>query len=77
MLSTIILTFNKGEKLFMLDSVPLDVDLQGKQQGEQEFVFLIQAPGCILINLISHMLNDISNPLARNWALDRPGGENV
>lgn len=61
----------------MLDSVPLDVDLQGKQQGEQEFVFLIQAPGCILINLISHMLNDISNPLARNWALDRPGGENV
>lgn len=34
MLSIVILTFDKGEKLFMLHSVPLDVDLQGKQQGE-------------------------------------------
>lgn len=75
-LSIVILTFNEGEKLFMLDSVPLDVDLQGEQQGEQELVFFIQAPGRILMNLIGHMLNDISNPLARNWAFDRPGGGN-
>lgn len=34
MLSLVTQTFNKGEKLFVLDSVPLDVDLQGKKQGE-------------------------------------------
>lgn len=61
----------------MLDSVPLDVDLKGKQQGEQEFVLFIQPPGSVFINLIGHVLDDISNPLACYWALDRPGGENI
>lgn len=77
MLSSLILTFNKREKLFMLDLVPLDVNLQGKQQREQEFVLLIQPPGCVLKNLVGHVLNDISDPLACNWALDRPGGESI
>lgn len=61
----------------MLDPVPLDVDLQCKQQGEQEFVLLIQAPGSILIDLIGHVFYDISNSFACNWALDRPGVENI
>ena len=77
MLSSHILTFNKGEKLFVLDSVPLDVNLQGKQQREQEFVLLIQPPGCVLKNLVGHVLNDISDPLACNWALDRPGEDSI
>ena len=77
MLSSLLLTFNKCEKLFMLDLVPLDVNLQGKQQREQEFVLLIQPPGCVLKNLVGHVLNDISDPLACNWALDRPGGESI
>lgn len=75
--SEMILTFNKGEKLLMLDPVPLDVNLQGKQQGEQEFVLLVQAPGSILIDLIGHVFYDISNPFACNWALDRSGVENI
>lgn len=40
-------------------------------------MLLIQAPGSILINLVGHVLDDISNPLACNWALDRPGEENI
>lgn len=72
-----ILTFNKGEKFLMLDSVPLDVNLQSKQQGEQEFVLLVQAPGSILIDLVGHVFDDIGNSFACNWALDRPGVGNI
>ena len=73
----VILTFNKGEKFLMLDSVPLDVNLQGKQQGEQEFVHLVQAPGSILIDLVGHVFDDIGNSFASNRALDRPGVEHI
>lgn len=61
----------------MLDPIPLEVDLQGKQQGEQEFVLFVQPSGSVLIDLVGHVFNDISNPLACNWALDRPGVENI
>lgn len=71
------LTFNKGDKLLMLDPVPLDVNLQCEQQGEQEFVILVQAPDRILIDLIGHVLYDISNSFACDWALDGPGVENI
>lgn len=57
----------------MLHPVPLEVDLQGKQEGEQELVFLIQPTGSVLVHLIGHVLDDAGNPLAGDGTSDGPG----
>ncbi len=66
------LTFNEGQKLLVFDSVALHVDLESEQQGEQEFVFFIQTPSCIIVHLEGHVLDDVGDPLACNWTLWGP-----
>lgn len=44
-------TFDEGEHLGVRDVSGLQVDLQSQQQREQQFVFLIQAPGCVTVHL--------------------------
>lgn len=45
------LTFDEGENLLVRDVSSLQVDLQSQQQREQQFVFLIQTPGCVTEHL--------------------------
>lgn len=40
-------------------------------------MLLVQASDSILIDFIGHVFYDISNSFACNWALDRPGVENI
>lgn len=44
-------TFDEGEHLRVRDVSGLQVDLQSQQQREQQFVFLIQTPGCVTEHL--------------------------
>ncbi len=44
-------TFNEGEHLGVRDVLCLKVNLQSQQQREQQFVFLIQTPGCVAEHL--------------------------
>lgn len=60
-------TFNEGKKLCVFHTVTLHVDLQRQQEGKQEFVLLIQTPGCVLVHLKGHVLNDVRYSLAGNW----------
>lgn len=63
------LTFNKGQELLMFDPVALHVDLESEQKGEQELVFFIQTPSCVLVHLKGHVLDDFGDPFACNWTL--------
>lgn len=63
------LTFNKGQELLVFDPVALHVDLESEKQGEQELVFFIQTPSCVLVHLEGHVLDDVGDPLACNWTL--------
>lgn len=44
-------TFDEGEHLGVRDVSGLKVDLQSQQQSEQQFVFLVQTPGCVTVHL--------------------------
>lgn len=45
------MTFNEGEHLGVRDVSGLQGDLQSQEQSEQQFVFFIQTPGCVTVNL--------------------------
>lgn len=56
----------------MFDFIVLHINLQRQQQGEEELVFLKQAPGCIFENLKGHIFDDAGNPFAGDWVFSRP-----
>lgn len=71
------LTFNKSHELIMFDLVALKVDLQGQQQGEGQFVSLIQTTHGIAEDLKGHVLNDVLDSLLGNGRLLRSGTRRV
>ena len=57
----------------MLDLVALKVNLQGQQQGEGQFVGLIQTTHSVAEDLIRHVLNDVLDSLLGDRRLLRSG----
>lgn len=56
------MTFDEGEHLGVRDVLGLQVDLQSQQESEEQFVFLVQTPGCVTEHLreeqtVSHLQN--------------------
>lgn len=64
-------TFNESLKLSVLDRASLEINLQGHEQHEQEFVVFIQTSDRICENFIGQILNNICNSLLRQWRLFR------
>lgn len=66
------LTFNKCEELLMFDPVALHVDLQSQQQSEEELVFFVQTPCCVLVHLEGHELYNVGDAFAGDRAFRGP-----
>ena len=50
----------------------MKINLQCQQQGEGQFVGLIQTPHSVLEHLIGHVVNDVLDAFLRNGGLMRP-----
>lgn len=59
----------------MFDPVALHVDLQRQQQSEEELVLFVQAPGCRLVHLEGHKLDDVGDAFAGDGAFGGPVSE--
>lgn len=56
----------------MFDPAALHVNLQRQQQGEEELVFFVQAPGRVLEHLKGHELYDVGDAFAGDGTFEGP-----
>jgi len=55
----------------MLDHFRLHIDFQCQQQGEEEFVFLIQSTTRVFKNVVRQTCDDVGDSFRRDWRLWR------